>query len=77
VVVVERVCGTESPQLCHLPLEPSVLLRQCLAGTLQVLAVHLGLLQLRPVISCQSGSNGLCLMEENFKSERMIVCLAT
>lgn len=47
-MVVERVCWTESAQLCHLSLEPSVLLRQRLAAALQVLAVHLGLLQLRP-----------------------------
>ena len=48
-MVVGRVRGTESTQLCHLSLEPSVLLCQRLAAALQVLAVHLGLLQLRPV----------------------------
>jgi hypothetical protein len=38
----------ECAQLRHLALQPPVLLRQGLAAALQELAVHFGLLQLRP-----------------------------
>lgn len=50
-VHVERVGGLEGPQLRHLLLEAAVFLRQRLAATLQVLAVHFCLLQLRPANS--------------------------
>jgi hypothetical protein len=62
----------ERAELLHLLLQPPVLLRQRLAAALQVLAVHLRLLQLRPARPNEAIERGA---EKREKSRPCSACL--